>query len=425
MSSGRGSSPSAGEQPFQVVRREDGVTLVLDVAVTRDLARSYEAMARCRAHLAAAHGARLVDDRGNALDERSLAAIGAQLEAVRQTLAGHGIEHRQPARAAPVFMSAAREKSKPCAKSIERHNRLYYVEDAPEVTDAEYDALFRELQALEARASRAAHAGLADAARRRRAAAAVRRGRAPRADAVAQQRVRRGGGARPSTGACARRSASTPVEYAVRAQVRRPRDQPALPRRRVRPGRDARRRRDRRGRDRRTCAPCASIPLRLPDEAASAARSARRSLMIARDFEALNERQRERGAEGVRQSAQRRGGRAAPARSRITAQRPLTFFAYGIGVVARADAAGTHRDAARPARRARLSGLRRSATWSHGVEGLLDVLRAASARMRAQLPYDDRRRRLQGQPPRLQQRARLRLARAALGASPTSFRPRR
>ena len=34
-------------------------------------------------------------------------------------------------------------------KTLERHNRLYYVEDAPEIGDAEYDALFRELQALE------------------------------------------------------------------------------------------------------------------------------------------------------------------------------------------------------------------------------------------------------------------------------------
>jgi len=32
---------------------------------------------------------------------------------------------------------------------IEHHNRLYYVEDRPEITDAEYDALFRELDALE------------------------------------------------------------------------------------------------------------------------------------------------------------------------------------------------------------------------------------------------------------------------------------
>ena len=35
-------------------------------------------------------------------------------------------------------------------REIERHNRLYYNEAAPEIPDAEYDALFRELQALEA-----------------------------------------------------------------------------------------------------------------------------------------------------------------------------------------------------------------------------------------------------------------------------------
>ena len=33
---------------------------------------------------------------------------------------------------------------------IERHNRLYYLEDAPEITDAEYDRLLRELMDLEA-----------------------------------------------------------------------------------------------------------------------------------------------------------------------------------------------------------------------------------------------------------------------------------
>lgn len=93
---GENLSPELGEQPFQVVRREDGVTLVLDVALTPDLGRSYEAMARAGRDLAAAHGGRLVDDRGNALDERALAAIGAQLEAVRQTLAARGIETGSP-----------------------------------------------------------------------------------------------------------------------------------------------------------------------------------------------------------------------------------------------------------------------------------------------------------------------------------------
>jgi DNA ligase (NAD+) len=32
---------------------------------------------------------------------------------------------------------------------LERHNRLYYVEDRPQITDAEYDRLFQELQQLE------------------------------------------------------------------------------------------------------------------------------------------------------------------------------------------------------------------------------------------------------------------------------------
>jgi len=35
-------------------------------------------------------------------------------------------------------------------REIERHNRLYYVEDAPELSDAAFDELFRELGALEA-----------------------------------------------------------------------------------------------------------------------------------------------------------------------------------------------------------------------------------------------------------------------------------
>ena len=93
---GPGIEADLGEQPFQVVRREDGVTLVLDVALTPDLGASYEAMARAGRDLAAAHGGKLIDDRGNALDERSLAAIGAQIEAVRQTLAGRGIETGSP-----------------------------------------------------------------------------------------------------------------------------------------------------------------------------------------------------------------------------------------------------------------------------------------------------------------------------------------
>ena len=56
------------------------------------------------------------------------------------------------------------------------HNHRYYVLDAPEVSDAEYDRLMRELQELETRAPGARHAGLAHPARGRRARGEVREG---------------------------------------------------------------------------------------------------------------------------------------------------------------------------------------------------------------------------------------------------------
>jgi DNA ligase (NAD+) len=43
----------------------------------------------------------------------------------------------------------AEARIKELCTEIERHNRLYYRDDAPEISDAEYDTLFRELQLLE------------------------------------------------------------------------------------------------------------------------------------------------------------------------------------------------------------------------------------------------------------------------------------
>ena len=48
-------------------------------------------------------------------------------------------------------MTAPRERASALRAEIERHNRLYYVEDAPQISDAEYDALFNELKDLEER----------------------------------------------------------------------------------------------------------------------------------------------------------------------------------------------------------------------------------------------------------------------------------
>jgi hypothetical protein len=85
-----------GEPPYQVARRGDGLTLVLDVPRSLDIARSYEAMARMATHLASTLGGRIVDDRGNALDERALAAIGAELEPIRRQLSEAGVEPGSP-----------------------------------------------------------------------------------------------------------------------------------------------------------------------------------------------------------------------------------------------------------------------------------------------------------------------------------------
>ena len=89
-------SPEIEASAFRVERRPDGVTLTLDVPRTPEPQRAYESMARAGLELAAAQGGRVVDDNGTALDERALGAIGAQLAAVHQMLAGRGIEPGSP-----------------------------------------------------------------------------------------------------------------------------------------------------------------------------------------------------------------------------------------------------------------------------------------------------------------------------------------
>jgi len=94
---GIGTAPARFEgAAFQATPRADGVTLTLDVARTRDPGTSYEAMARAGRELARARGGRLIDDAGQELDERALAAVGRELEALRARLAGCGIEPGSP-----------------------------------------------------------------------------------------------------------------------------------------------------------------------------------------------------------------------------------------------------------------------------------------------------------------------------------------
>ncbi len=89
-------APHREGQPFQVTRRQDGLTLLLDVARTAEPARSFDAMAKTGRQLAAGGAGRLVDDNGRALDERALGAIGIELQSVHRALAARGIEPGSP-----------------------------------------------------------------------------------------------------------------------------------------------------------------------------------------------------------------------------------------------------------------------------------------------------------------------------------------
>jgi hypothetical protein len=87
------SAPALPEgAPFKTTRRPDGLTLLLDVPRTPELAPSYDAMVRAARGL----GGRLVDDNGNTLDERALGAIRAEVQAVGGRLAALGMEPGSP-----------------------------------------------------------------------------------------------------------------------------------------------------------------------------------------------------------------------------------------------------------------------------------------------------------------------------------------
>ncbi|HEY7237641.1 MAG TPA: hypothetical protein VH600_00600 [Burkholderiales bacterium] len=78
---------------FSVAARNDGgVTLLLDVPRTPNLPKTYASMVEAARHL----GGRMVDDNGNNVDERALAAIGAEIESLRGRLMEIGVEPGSP-----------------------------------------------------------------------------------------------------------------------------------------------------------------------------------------------------------------------------------------------------------------------------------------------------------------------------------------
>ena len=95
-------------------------------------------------------------------------------------------------------MSPSAEKIEDLREQLRHHEYLYYVLDAPEISDAEYDRLMRELKALEDAHPELHHARFAHPARRRQAARRIRQGGPFEPHAEPGQRFGRRGTARIS-----------------------------------------------------------------------------------------------------------------------------------------------------------------------------------------------------------------------------------
>lgn len=269
---------------------------------------------------------------------------------------------------------------------LERHNQAYYVHDNPSIPDAEYDKLFRELQGLEQQYPELL---TADSPTQRVGAAPLKEF-PPRQHGVPMlslnnafaeaeveafdQRVRDG-----------LHSIAT-VDYAVEPKF----DGLAISLtyengvftcgatrgdgttgEEVTP--NLRTLRD--------------IPLRLAGEGWPALIEVRGEvLMFKADFAKLNERQRENGDKEFANPRNAAAGSLRQLDSKITAGRPLSFFAYGVGLGADAVDAATHAEL-----------MDRLAAWGfpvaterdvvRGSQGLLDYFVRIGAQ-RPSLPYD-------------------------------------
>jgi DNA ligase (NAD+) len=269
--------------------------------------------------------------------------------------------------------------------AIEEANHRYYVLDAPTLSDAEYDRLFRELQDLEAQ-----HPELAtpDSPTRRVGAAPLEafgavRHRVPMlslnnafADSEVEafdRRAREGLGADAVEYACEPKfdglAISLAYDHGVFAQ-------------------GATRGDGYEGEDvTANLRTVKSIPLRLRSNRPPHLLEVRGEVVIyRRDFDRLNARQREAAAKEFANPRNAAAGSLRQLDSRVTASRPLRFFAYGIGKT----------DGLRlPDTQAGLIALldelglpvcaERRIAW--GVEGMLGYYRDLEAK-RAKLPYD-------------------------------------
>ena len=234
-------------------------------------------------------------------------------------------------------MTTPRQRVAALRAEIERHNRLYYAEDAPEITDAEYDRLFRELQALEAE-----HPELATVdSPTQRVGGAPSKDLAPVRHELPMLSIRTETDTE-DTGAAnfdarIRRELDLgpddpPVEYAAELKldglaISLRYENGALARAATRGDGEV-------GEDvTANVRTIHSIPLKLKGKAPEVLEVRGEIFMTRAAFEKLNRRQAEAGEKLYINPRNTAAGAVRQLDPKITAQRPLSFFAYGYGVI--------------------------------------------------------------------------------------------
>ena len=279
----------------------------------------------------------------------------------------------------------AQAKAEKLRREIERHNRLYYVEDAPLISDAEFDRLFRELADLEARypALRARDSPTRRVGAEPSAAFAQVAHRVPMlsinnafedADVEAfDRRCREALGVDVVEYNCELKFDGLAVTLAYEDGVF---------------AQGATRGDGYRGEDvTPNLLTVRSIPLRLGAKHPPKLLEVRGEvIMLRRDFEAVNRRALERGERTFVNPRNAAAGGLRQLDPKLTARRRLSFFAYGVGAAERFDLPAAHSQLLD-----RLAGLgfpvAKDRRVAHGAAGLLAFFREVGAK-RPKLAYD-------------------------------------
>ena len=237
----------------------------------------------------------------------------------------------------PVDKAQAAIKIKALRDQLNHWAHQYYVQDAPTVPDAEYDRAYRELQALEA-----AHPGLITPdSPTQRVIGAVMDGLAPVRHAVPMLSIHtetdtEASGAQAFDARVRRELGLSDADPAIE-YVAEPKFDGLAMSLRFEKGRlvQAATRGDGEvGEDvTHNVRTIRQIPLTLPEGVPPLLEVRGEVYMRRADFDALNERQREQGGKTFVNPRNAAAGAVRQLDSGITAQRPLSFFAYGLGAI--------------------------------------------------------------------------------------------